>query len=82
MRFYCPSKGVRGIFEKLQHEMQGEIDVRLNEIKDQVLVNFDIEVQERLKMAKEQTSAFINRYEHIFWELTHCFSIFISQCIK
>ena len=61
---------INAAFEKLQHEMQGEIDIRLNEIKDQVLVNFDIEVQERLKMAKEQTSAFINRYEHIFWELT------------
>lgn len=61
---------INAAFEKLQHEMQGEIDIRLNEIKDQVLVNFDIEVQERLKLAKEQTSAFINRYEHIFWELT------------
>lgn len=57
-------------FEKLQNEMQVEIDSKLGEVKEQVLKNFDIEVQERLKIAKEQTNAFINRYEYIFWELT------------
>ena len=57
-------------FEKLQSEMQAEIDSKLIEVKEQVLKNFDIEVQERLKIAKEQTNAFINRYEYIFWELT------------
>ncbi|GJM78102.1 hypothetical protein HMSSN139_05980 [Paenibacillus sp. HMSSN-139] len=50
--------------------MQKEIDQRLNETKSQVLQNFDIDVQERLKLAKEQAGAFLNRYEHIFWELT------------
>jgi len=57
-------------FEKLQNDLQGEISTRLDDVKEQVLKTFDIEVQERLKLAKEQTSAFLNRYEYIFWELT------------
>ena len=57
-------------FEKLQDELQSEISTRLDDVKEQVLKTFDIEVQERLKLAKEQTSAFLNRYEYIFWELT------------
>lgn len=57
-------------FEKLQNKLQGEISTRLDDVKEQVLKTFDIEVQERLKLAKEQTSAFLNRYEYIFWELT------------
>lgn len=61
---------INAAFEKLQSEMQIEIDSKLIEVKEQVLKNFDIEVQERLKIAKEQTNAFINRYQYIFWELT------------
>lgn len=61
---------ISAAFEQLQNELQGEIDSRISEVKDQVLQNFDIEVQERLKLAKEKTSAFINRYEYVFWELT------------
>ena len=61
---------ISAAFEKLQDELQGEISTRLDDVKEQVLKTFDIEVQERLKLAKEQTSAFLNRYEYIFWELT------------
>ncbi len=61
---------ISAAFEKLQNELQGEITTRLDDVKDQVLKTFDIEVQERLKLAKEQTSAFLNRYEYVFWELT------------
>lgn len=61
---------ITAAFEKLQNDMQEEIDDRLDEVKKQVLQNFDIDVQERLKLAKEKTSAFLNRYEYIFWELT------------
>lgn len=61
---------IAAAFEKLQNDMQAEIDDRLDEVKKQVLQNFDIDVQERLKLAKEKTSAFLNRYEYIFWELT------------
>lgn len=61
---------ISAAFEKLQNDFQGEISTRLDNLKEQILQTFDIDVQERLKLAKEQTSAFLNRYEYIFWELT------------
>jgi len=61
---------ISAAFEKLQSELENEITTRLEDVKEQVLKTFDVEVQERLKLAKEQTSAFLNRYEYIFWELT------------
>ena len=57
-------------FEQLQNEMQQQIDERMTEVRSQVLENFDINVQEHLRMTKDNTGTFLNRYEHIFWELT------------
>lgn len=57
-------------FEQLQAEMSQQIDERMKEVRSQVLENFDINVQEHLRMTRDTTGAFLNRYEHIFWELT------------
>lgn len=57
-------------FEQLQTEMQQQIDERMTQVRSQVLENFDINVQEHLRMTRDKTGAFLNRYEHIFWELT------------
>lgn len=57
-------------FNQLREDMQSQIDVRMEEVRNQVLENFDINVQEHLRLANEDTRAFLNRYEHIFWELT------------
>lgn len=57
-------------FEELQSEMQQQIDERMTEVRSQVLENFDINVQEHLRMTRDNTTGFLNRYEHIFWELT------------
>ena len=57
-------------FEQLQNEMQAQIDERMTEVRSQVLENFDINVQEHLRMTRDDTGIFLNRYEHIFWELT------------
>ena len=61
---------IKVAFEKLQSEMQEQIDERMSQVREQVLENFDINVQEHLRMTKENTGAFLNRYEHVFWELT------------
>lgn len=58
------------LFEELQAEMQQQIDQRMTEVRSQVLENFDINVQEHLRMTRDNTTGFLNRYEHIFWELT------------
>ena len=61
---------ISAAFEKLQAELESKINMRMKDVKEQVLKTFDVEVQERLKLAKEHTCAFINRYKYIFWELT------------
>lgn len=50
--------------------MEAEIKEQMDETRHQVLENFDIDVQERLKIARDRTNAFLNRYEYILWELT------------
>lgn len=57
-------------FRELRREMQTEIDERMKEVRHDVLENFDINVQEHLRLASQDTRAFLNRYEHIFWQLT------------
>jgi len=50
--------------------MQVEIDERMKDTRHQISENFDIDVQEHLRVAKDEASTFLNRYEHILWELT------------
>ena len=57
-------------FEQLQLDMQEEIDSRMDKVREQVITHFDINVQEHLRTTKVATGAFLNRYQHIFWELT------------
>lgn len=57
-------------FEQLQADMQEQIEERMDEVRSEILEKFDINVQEHLRMRKENTGAFLNRYHHIFWELT------------
>lgn len=61
---------IQAAFEKLQDDFKEQINEKLQDTKSKVLDNFDINVQERLKIAKNDTGAFLNRYEYIFWELT------------
>lgn len=61
---------INAAFEKLRQDMQEQIDECISDVKEKVINNFDIEVQEHLRLAKENTGAFLNRYEYIFWELT------------
>lgn len=61
---------INSAFENLQNDLQAQIDEKMKDVKEQVLENFDINVQERLKLAKSEAGAFLNRYEHAFWELT------------
>lgn len=57
-------------FEQLQADMQEEINQKMSKVREEVLDNFDIDVQEHLRLRRDNTGAFLNRYHHIFWELT------------
>ncbi len=61
---------IKVAFSRLQADMQAEIDERMDSVRHEVLENFDIDVQEHLRMTHDTTGLFLNRYEYIFWELT------------
>lgn len=61
---------IKAAFSRLQADMQAEIDERMDSVRHEVLENFDIDVQEHLRMTHDTTGLFLNRYEYIFWELT------------
>ena len=61
---------INSAFAKLQEDLQEQISEKMQHVRTEVLDNFDIGVQERLKIAKNKAGAFLNRYEHMFWELT------------
>ncbi len=61
---------IQQAFERLQADMQQEIDERMDIVRAEVIEHFDINVQEHLRTRKDDTGAFLNRYQHIFWELT------------
>lgn len=67
----CRSEAeINRAFEQLQTDMQQQIEERMQEVRSEVLEKFDINVQEHLRMTRDSTGAFLNRYHHIFWELT------------
>lgn len=61
---------IKTAFNRLQNDMQAEIDERMDTVRHEVLEHFDIDVQEHLRMTHDSTGLFLNRYEHLFWELT------------
>ena len=61
---------INAAFERIQQDMQTEIDERMDAVRAEVIEHFDINVQEHLRTRKDDTGAFLNRYQHIFWELT------------
>ena len=46
-------------FDRLQTDMQVEIDERMKDTRHQILENFDIDVQEHLRVAKDEASTFL-----------------------
>ena len=61
---------INAAFSRLQADMQEEIAQRMDEVRQEVIEHFDINVQEHLRTRKAETGAFLNRYQHVFWELT------------
>ena len=57
-------------FDDLQREMETEIDEKMLETRKKLFENFDQEVTEKLKINKQKTSEFLNKYEKWLWELT------------
>lgn len=60
-------------FDKYQQEMEKQITERLHETKQKLMENFDVEVQEKLKMQKIESLQALDRYDHWLWSITKHF---------
>ena len=61
---------IKVAFDKLQLEMNLEINDAMTKTRRKLLENFDDEVREKLKVSDESSKAFLNRYERLLMQLT------------
>ncbi len=57
-------------FNRLQEEMEGEIDEKMYETREKLLENFDEEVHQKLKDCKKNSNAALDRYQKMLFEIT------------
>jgi hypothetical protein len=57
-------------FDALQHEMESQIDEKLNLTRQKLLENFDEEVQEKLRLNLRDSRDILGKYEGWLWEVT------------
>lgn len=57
-------------FDQLQADMDEQISQRLHETKQKLLENFDIEVQEKLRIQKIESLNALDRYQQWLWDIT------------
>ncbi len=61
---------IRESFDQLQGDLSEKIDVSLKDTRTKLLENFDAEVAEKLRVYKEDSSASLNRFESLLWDVT------------
>src|SRR5574344_1429377 len=61
---------IQRAFDALQTELQPEIDQKMQNVRSTLLENFDVEVAQKLKISKDNTEKFLNKFEQALWDLT------------
>lgn len=61
---------INNCFDELQKSLEVEIDERMIDTRKKLLENFDVEVAEKLKISKDQTTKYLDRFEQYLWNLT------------
>lgn len=61
---------IQASFDQLQQELGSQIDESLKRTRQQLLENFDEEVQEKLKVSLKESTDYLNKYENWLWDLT------------
>lgn len=64
---------IEAAFNKLQSEMEEQIDERMKDTRRKLLENFDEEVQEKLRLQLRESTEALGRYEQWLWSLTRYF---------
>ena len=57
-------------FDELQKSMEFDIDEKMIETRKKLLENFDVEVAQKLKISKDNTEKFLDKFEQKLWDLT------------
>lgn len=57
-------------FDELQQSMETDIDEKMSDTRKKLLENFDVEVAEKLKLSKDNTEKYLDKFEQKLWELT------------
>ena len=60
-------------FNRLQTELETNIDEKMRVTRQKLLENFDAEVHEKLKIKDRESSEYLNRFENWLWSLTSYF---------
>lgn len=61
---------IKVAFDQLQLELSLEINEVMTQTRHKLLVNFDDEVRDKLKVSDEVSKAYLNRYERLLIQLT------------
>jgi len=61
---------INAAFDKLQHELETEIEVALTDARSKLLENFDDDVHRKLKLRDDETRTQLSRYGEWLWALT------------
>lgn len=64
------SEEINKCFDELQKTMESDIDEKMLDTRKKLLENFDIEVAQKLKLSKDNTEKYLDKFEQKLWELT------------
>lgn len=57
-------------FDELQKAMETDIDEKMVDTRKKLLENFDVEVAQKLKLSKDNTEKYLDKFEQKLWDLT------------
>src|SRR5438270_3240687 len=64
------SDEIAASFDQLQAELTAQINAAMTSTRRKLLEHFDEEVHEKLRVRKDQSEAYLNRYERMLMRLT------------
>ena len=67
----CRTPGeIQASFDQLQQDLSAQVDATMTRTRQQLLENFDEEVQEKLRVSQDSSRAYLNQYERLLMQLT------------
>ena len=66
-------------FDELQKAMESDIDEKMLDTRKKLLENFDVEVAQKLKLSKDNTEKYLDKFEQKLWELT---KYYLNNCAE